>query len=734
MDLQPRTRVGILLATAAFGVVQVATNLLPFPAAAALLIVGPFIAFAMRRERFAAFARAAFEELPDAGSHARRVAAPLAGFVLLAAAIVFLEWRQPFYFTEDDNFAMGPVTIAAARGFLDGEWPSLNPYQFMGQPTSVQSMYGLTYPVTYLSFAIVHWLGRDGAYVELFVLLHFAAGYWAMYWAARTLKVRPWLAAAATVTFLLSGSALMLSRNYATMAPLIVWTPLLVVAAERVAPRLRWAVLTAIAIGVFCHSGNGQMWFYAVLLFGVALLLRLSRRTLPWTVVAALFALSIALLLIVPQMWFMRGVSEKPPSSTGIGWAWLAMILPTPITEFAHPQRYPISFELMTPYYFAGGVLSVCVLAVLLLAATAALHARRPAAALALARQNVPLVCAAVALWLAFGRESALWNVLAQLPVTGRFSGPWKAIVYVHLFTALAGAVLIERLLTRYGARRGVVAALLAAMLVLTGYGVYTTRGAFNDFGDVPYPPLSPDVAALVKSGPPTTAGRVMVATLLGRERGFVDTLSRDFASYYRVSHVLGYDRFVVATAENLRLHRRWRARYVEGARALGVRWLVLHRSALAWQRWSDPFVWSGDADPFEAGLVNDVSPYGVVRLRREHFIVWELPDPDPLAFVAADRRALPVSLSQSRVAVDVRSVRDATTIVNFLSRRGTAMYLDGKPVPHQEDEWGRIVVRVPAGARELQMRYAPPWGTAAVASLAALIAGIVAALIARRL
>lgn len=733
MELQPRTRIGILLATAAFGIVQMATDVLPLPAAVAVIVFGPAVAWGLRRERFAAFLRAAFGEIP--GASRGSVAIPLAGFALLIVALAFLELRDPYYFTEDDNFTMGPVAIAAARGFMAGEFPTWNPYQFMGQPTSVQSMYGLTYPFTYAAFAAAHWLGRDELYVELLTIGHILAGYFAMYWAARTLKVRPLLAVAATLSFVLSGAALMIARNYATMAPLYLWMPLLIVAAERVrtAAGLKWAILTALAIGLFCHSGNGQMWVYGVLFFGLALLLNLESRAARWIGVAAIWALAVSLLLIVPQLWFLRTRTPEVPSDAGIGPFWLSLILPAPLTRGGHPQPFAIAWELMTPYYYAGTILTLCTLVALVLLLAIVLHNRRFAAAIAIARQNVWLLCAGVALWMAWGRDAALWNVLEHLPILGSMGGPWKLVVYVHLFSALAGALIVERLLRAYTPRR-VEFAVVAGVLVLTAYGVHTTRGAFTDIADKPYPELPRELAALLYADPVPTRGRILsVAYTYFAEPGYVESLARNFASWYGLSNVHGYDRFVEASEANVREARQWELDPVAAARAYGVRWVILHRSALAWHRLREPFTWHPWLEDAHAEVIERVTPHATVRLRRPNIIVWELPGADALAFTASDRRPLAIELSQTGVAVDVTSAQGAV-VVNYLNRPGIVARVDGAPVPHGEDRWGRIVVQMPADARLLEVRYAPPWGAAAVASAITLLAGIVAAFFARRI
>src|SRR5689334_19885492 len=61
----------------------------------------------------------------------------IVGFVSVAAALAFLEYRQPFYFVEDDNLAQFmPVVLHGCRSlFHDGVFSTWNPHQFLGSPT-----------------------------------------------------------------------------------------------------------------------------------------------------------------------------------------------------------------------------------------------------------------------------------------------------------------------------------------------------------------------------------------------------------------------------------------------------------------------------------------------------------------------------------------------------------------------------------------------------------------------
>src|SRR5260370_37533024 len=256
-DLRSPMFVGLL--TVAMGAVLLTLRLFPWTVLSVFVVIGPVGAAALRSSRVSTLLRSVFSE--TAIEERRSTLVPFLGFVLAVAPLTFLEWRDHYYFPQDDNFAIGPVAIAALRGAFSHVFPTWNPYQFLGQPTSVQSMYALTYPPTYVFFAILHWLGRDNLYLETFTVAHISLGYWATYWAGRSLKLRPVLAVAASISFTLSGTALMISRSYATMSPLLFWTPLLIVAAERLRRSpigLKWTATTGLALGYIRHSDHAQ--------------------------------------------------------------------------------------------------------------------------------------------------------------------------------------------------------------------------------------------------------------------------------------------------------------------------------------------------------------------------------------------------------------------------------------------------------------------------------------------
>ena len=84
-----------------------------------------------------------------------------------------------------------------------------------------------------------------------------------------------------------------------------------------------------------------------------------------------------------------------------------------------------------------------------------------------------------------------------------------------------------------------------------------------------------------------------------------------------------------------------------------------------------------------------------------------------PMAFAeATPDTALPIHTSGRGATVDLESLpQGGAVVVNFLAWPHMQAAVDGQSIAVSPDEWGRIRTIVPAGAKQLVVRYVPPWG-----------------------
>ncbi|MGH9638243.1 MAG: hypothetical protein ACRD72_25695, partial [Candidatus Angelobacter sp.] len=138
------------------------------------------------------------------------------GLAAVALSLSFIESTNHYFFVQDDNLSQFmPVMMQGGESLLNGIFPVWNPYQYLGMPTCTVGTYALTYPPTYVSYAIAdRILHAPLCFLEVFAALHLLGGYAVMYALARRLNVRPFISMLAGVSFALNGYFLIVGRSW----------------------------------------------------------------------------------------------------------------------------------------------------------------------------------------------------------------------------------------------------------------------------------------------------------------------------------------------------------------------------------------------------------------------------------------------------------------------------------------------------------------------------------------
>jgi hypothetical protein len=635
------------------------------------------------------------ETVPSAG-RAESAGWLLAGLGVVIAYLAAIEAKQPYFFTQDDNFSQFlPVTVQASRALFAGQIFTWNPDQWLGAPVADVSTYSLTYPPLYLSYwAARHLLHHEYATYEVNAVLHLLAGYGVTWAVLRRMGVRPMLAAAGGVSFALSGYAVMAGRSWYYMLPGVVWAPLLfgmVNEIRRGGLNARWSVLTGLVIGAFFHAGNAQMWTYGLMFFVLAVAVFLgcgviARPQLRYVAAALALGLALAAPLMIPTFAFIKTVTRVGGQGGGILPGLLSLLLPHPLAGAAHPDGWnPAESRYMGQLYYSGTLFMAA--ALFAFAAFAAYRWPRRAVA-----DNVWLVPAALAFLLALGHEGILWDILAHFPPFNKFNHPFKFLLFLNLAAVLTGAAILERAMRRglIGKSAGTLAAgcVLAMMLVQA----WLPLPPFVRYQDKPYPPLPAALAAALHQ---YGAGRdyriASYAPSRGGEGGNTVSLDHNYPTVYGIHGLRGYDPLVRASSSTP-AH-------------------INDQTPEAWRRYGVALVLTtlSDARPPAPPQITPVA------------------DPDPLAF-ASDRPREPLTIaftgSGGRIAVPARTAA-GDLVINFADRPALVTRLDGRIVPHAADTWGRIVVAVPAGSHAVEFGYAPDWKKGTLIAIALLAVAI---------
>ena len=676
----------------------------------------------------------------QAPSRTSRVCFPLLGLLLLTGALCILELHDPFFFTQCDAYSLGtPLALHACRSLWHGLFCTWNPFQNMGLSIAANPQSFYAYPPLYLAYAIArHLLGNEYTLTEVFCMLHIVAAYFALYWWARLLDMRPSLALAVTLSFVLSGYVLVLGRSWGTVFISCCWVIPLAIAItllQRGQVGLRWVLGTGTVIGCAYYIGFPQGWSYSLLFFIIALLLLfltgvLAASRLLAAAAALLLGLAICLPILVPQLqevkrfYAARSVAED----AGMQRAIMNMLLPYPLARLvvAPKEGFAEKYVPMTwggryhqqyrgQFYYSGTFFFTVTLVMLLFSTAVRWSAPRVAG-------NVWFLCGVLAFILCLGPPGVLWSLQKFIPLFAKFRGTMKMFGYLTLFASVGAGVMVERLLR--SVRRPALPAILITVSIsaLMLYHCWLPQIAFSHFEAKPYPALPPVLAALL--APHSRTPQRAVGITRDQEGNPVMYLKYNFATLYKLYCFNGYDPLMGMTGEMLAARDCYVKHRALACKIYGIRWLLFEHYTCDAQGNPHPL---GESLPAVITALKRRIPGVKCALRQPFYTVWELPRPDPLAFPEGDPScALPLTADGQGVTVDLLSRRGGgSCVVNFLAQPWMRAFIDGKPTPIAHDKWGRMVVRgAPAGAHRLVVQYRPPWSRGFLAgALLALIA-----------
>ena len=630
----------------------------------------------------------------------------IAGLLVIAAALAILEHSQAYYFVQSDVYQTEfPSILQGCRTIAAGQFPEWNPCLIMGTPTASAGMYSLLYPPMYLSYAIARWGLRDEyATMDIFAAMHFLAGYLATFAAARAMRIRPSLAFAVGISFVLTNYFLFQGRSTHATIPNLLWPPILVWAAQRWmdgrADR-RWLLATSVSIAAYYYAGFPMFWVYGQLLVVAAAAIalfcrRLDWRQLLWPLAAELLALAMILPLVVVQLDITKGMAIK---SIYGGWSMLAGI-------WAALFPYPLAPLDDSLSYYAGTLLIGC----FYLSFGALLAYRWSRNWLG---RNPWMLVSLLAMWIGLGQLGGLWSLLGMLPVLRTINhAPHRLFPFFALFGLLAGGKFLERVLDDTFSRRWqrCVAGLVAVLML---YQAVLSRDALFCFADRLYPPMKEAMAERLLPADPQTASRVWYAgPSFSRLPGYAGGLPVSIAAAYGVYSFNGYDPIADFRPETMFARKKMREDPVQACRAYGIRWILS----------PNPDYYGAEIPEMEAlcpvfidqGIQaqrDAIAKSATLVLRQKETLLYELADVSPLAFDEAQpKTALPIRFLGRGADIDVPGTGRRTIIINVLTRPWLFAYGNGRRLSAEPDDWGRLRVVVPDGVERVELRCLMGW------------------------
>jgi hypothetical protein len=618
--------------------------------------------------------------------------------LLFLILFVILLLINPYYFLHDDNYAQFQpvINFSMEEFYKTGRLPVYNPYQFAGVPTLPQSIYGLFYPFTHLSYLIsVHVLGSAVHFTTVFCLLHFFIGYWFTCRLLKHLKVSFLLATLAALCFIFSGVNLVFASSWYYAAPVMAWLPVVAFIALRLTQHSRglkyWLWLTAV-FTLFAYSGNIQFCVYTMLLFGLFWLL--SQSVGLQTFLRPLLMVLAVVLLFMPQ-WLVALPVIKEVSRTAVSTEntypfFHKVVFPVynQVLQLGQPaglrQQHEISFY---NHQFLFSIAAFAVLFYGLIFGSRSQWFRN--------RLGVLLLLFLTAVLLSLGKAGLLWPMLSKLPVFNKFQHPFKFLIFINYFAMLIGVLAVQRwiLLNRQNSNRRIAIQALvvffsASALLLT---FFFQQLNFNLKGYTRPYAVQPWMKILATGN----QYRIYAAGTFTAPNQAA-TLQFNFGTQYRIVSIDGWEELNGILPNPLQY-----------AREYGVRYYVL-----------------SNGKDYKEGLNINMTERNLPlfdKVQKEYQLIYrdsviqlyEDVHWQPLVQLRNDTAAVVLQYTieynaQGAVIQLPQPAQGNLLTLAFINRPGLYVYLDDQPYSPAEDAAKRVVVRPVKPFRQIRLVYEP--------------------------
>lgn len=628
----------------------------------------------------------------------------------LAAVLVPLELKYPYYFLQDDNRDyMLPWLVHNWRSLLTGEVPLYNFHQYSGLP-SLGSASGALYPPGYVAALFSGALfGHPFATVDLMVVFHLASG--ALGWLAlfRLLGLSPIAAIYGALACGLNSFLLYAGSSWMCVSALGAWFPWMLyfgLSLLRGPTLANWLGLMAVRLLLFYH-GYIQYFLYAAILevlalAGIAWADGTRRRPLllyfsSWVYVALLSAP-----LLLP-MWRQTQESAfrqaQVPFTEFVTYSvrpasWVAGLL----NPFS--QRVPTDLGAAIPYLSHVGYLAVILIVIVPFALWGSPAVEKRLALLWLA-------LAAASLSLAMGSFAA---ELYQIPIYNRWRWPFKYLVFANFFLAGLSALVLDQVLRKRIAApfQRIVGSLCVVFLAANYLLLYAGTPPKPFRTHLERVPFDEPLREVLGRGKIFTMGFPWAAPRPASAIAF------DYATLWGLYHFAGYEPLVPRTNADLALDLQYLASF--DGQPGELPWTHLRRWGVRW------YV-TPSADPLPLTLYGLTARYADTERR-----FFEDPKAQGLVFWEDGRAdSVDYQILTNSIQLRVSSKEAGQLCLNFLWHPLFQVRVDGRPGSLRANSYGQMLLDIPAGEHSIEVRFHDPEFSAGLQIAAAVLLALAA-------
>jgi hypothetical protein len=645
-------------------------------------------------------------------------------FVLLLV-FVFIEFRRPYFFLQDDNRVYYlPVFSHVFRSFMNGELAQYNFHQFLGTPSLASGQSGALYPITYIAVGLSQLIwGHVYASIDILVIPHLIIGGVGTYYLMRFFDIDPKVAWFAGLTWPLSSFVVYASDSWVILSFVAAYFPWILLCSLRLhkRPSLQ-AMLWVVAVRLLLfYSGHIQFFVYSVIFEFVTTFLYIiagsekgtrkfrSLKFLIKHLESYIYVLLLSLPLLLP-MWNQMLMSSERSGKTPLG-NFFALYFPVDqlllglLFPFLKPNKntiYPFMNLLNLSHI---GYLTVILLVFGIVLLIISQKRKAVLYPVKLSIFTIPAILAA--LW----TTSRAFNcVIYLIPILNRFRWSFKLVFFLDFYliviAAFTLAVIMNNLPKKKFAKTVLLTIIITVQIVNFSYLYAATPiKSFTVNYDDQLPLEEP-------LGDKLTPGRILS---VGYEIPVnpenynnvslpASSFGYNYATLWNLDHFAGYEPMITKAnqAASLTLDftgsapEEWFnfAEVVEYFRFAGVKWYIVPKSK-------------------SEAMAESLSSYGVVSMYEDNSrTVFYDAKAFPMAFVENDPEKSwdSVQTSTNSIRLHIDTDRSETIVFNYIYNPFFKAFIDGQEVSLNKHGPLHMSVLVPDGNHDIVIRYSDPY------------------------
>jgi hypothetical protein len=419
----------------------------------------------------------------------------------LFAIILFIEYRRPYFFLQDDNRDYYlPYYIHNFRSLLNGSLAQFNFHQFLGIPSLAAGQTGALYPFTYIAvFLSKLFFGHYFAAIDIYVIFHLLVGALGMYHFVRFFDADPRAAFFAGITWPLSSYVFFASNSWIVVSVTAALFPWMLLLGFRLYknPSRKALFLAIIPKLLLFYAGHIQYFIYSVIFEFVTILVyvittseKAKRKIslfafLRQHIEGYLYVLILSLPLLLP-MWYQTTISASRNSKLQFEDFFSDHF---PLHQLLLGFFFPFASADENTYAGCRNLLNLShigyiAIILVIFGFVWSMRARKKREKLSSVSFSVFTIPALIAF---FWATSVIINlVIYIIPILNRFRWPFKLAFYLDFFLIIFASLVLSLIIKRISASPTIKRVLVIGVMILqiANFVFLYAFMSYKDFGE----------------------------------------------------------------------------------------------------------------------------------------------------------------------------------------------------------------------------------------------------------